>query len=458
MFTLLKRKKNKPWSLRARLTIMLVLALLLFQIIMMYITMSMGLLPVLRQSVEDLSERLITTANFWSNLNQLEKIKFEQYSEDNAGLYFFKNKNVNTFLDKSKISELVFNKLLSKTLSHKQAREIKIRTVPLNNTTFYWMTIYIQQQQIRIGFKHERIGTNPSAIFIALLVLNIVFSVSTAFVFVRYITQPMMNLLNAAKSLGRGIKPELEHKNNSREIQDLYDQFEKMSTEVQSLLENRNTLLIGISHELRTPITRLTLLLEMARDKLGETDLEDCNQVLQEMDAIIGQFLSLGRGISTQQSSQINLNDSLQNIVNSFNTDRILFKPIYPYLIDIPHDSLRRVVLNLIDNALKYSSSETVEVQVDKNKSGLVILVLDRGIGIPQDKTDQVLQAFVRINKDKQSNIKGLGLGLAICNLIAQTNGWSLSFLSRSGGGSIVKLHIANENNPTNQMSETVVK
>ncbi|MFV2061565.1 MAG: sensor histidine kinase [Gammaproteobacteria bacterium] len=431
-------KKSRRWSLRSRLTLMLILALLLFQIIMMFITMNMGLFPIMRQSVEDLSERLINTATHWTILSGEKKSKYEQYTQENAEFYFFNNKRFKT----SHISKLIFNKLLSKTLTIKQGRIINIWSTIIAGKEFYWMDLNINQELIRIGFKHERIGTNPNAVFFALLSLNIIFSLLTAFIFVGYITQPLTNLLNAAKSLGRGIKPELKQKNNSREIQDLYDQFEKMSTEVQSLLENRNTLLIGISHELRTPITRLTLLLEMARDKLGDSNLNDCNQVLQEMNAIIGQFLSLGRGISVQKSTQINLNESMQNIIDSFSTNRINFESDYFGLIILPHDALRRVVLNLIDNALKYSENKPIDVKVESNKLGLTILVLDKGIGIPEDKIAQILQAFVRVNKDKHTNIKGVGLGLAISHLVAQTNGWSLAFSSRSDGGTIVKLNI----------------
>ena len=436
MLELFKKIKSRRWSLRSRLTLMLIVALLLFQIIIIFITMSMGLLPVMRQSVEDLSERLIDSATHWSSLTNDEKIEYEKYIKKSAGFYFFGN----SILKDSKVSDLIFNKILSEVLSKKQYRTIKIYSAKISDNKFYWMEIKLQNKLIRIGFKHDRIGTNPSAIFLALLALNIIFSLLTAFIFVGYITRPLMNLLNAAKSLGRGIKPEIEHKNNSREIQNLYDQFEKMSTEVQSLLENRNTLLIGISHELRTPITRLTLLLEMARDKLGDSNLNDCNQVLQEMNAIIGQFLSLGRGISAQKSTQINLNESLQNIVDSFSTDRISFEPEYSYLINIPHDALRRVVLNLIDNAMKYSENKPIAIKVESNKSGLAILVFDRGVGIAEDKTTQILHAFVRDNKN--NNIKGLGLGLAISHLIVQTNGWSLTFSRRPGGGTVVRLDI----------------
>lgn len=438
MFGIVSLGKSQRWSLRSRLTLILILALLVFQIIMMVITMALGLFPVMRQSVEDLSERLINASTYWSSLSTDKKIVYEQYIRENAGFYFFNNKN----MEKSQTSGLIFNKLLSTALSKKQHRLIRIKSIEIANEEYYWMELVIQQKTIRIGFKHERIGTNPYAVFFALLALNIIFSLLTALIFVRYITQPLMNLLNAAKSLGRGIKPEIKHKNNSWEIQDLYDQFEKMSTEVQSLLENRNTLLIGISHELRTPITRLTLLLEMSRDTLGDSKLNDCNQVLQEMNAIIGQFLSLGRGIAVQESIQINLNESLQNIVDSFTSNRINFDSSYPYLITVAHDALRRVVLNLIDNALKYSEKNKVDVKVETTQTNLSIVILDRGVGIPDDKTAQILQAFVRVDKDKKFNIKGLGLGLAISHLIAQTNGWTLTFSARPEGGTIVKLNI----------------
>ncbi|MFV2061314.1 MAG: sensor histidine kinase [Gammaproteobacteria bacterium] len=435
--------KSRPWSLRVRLTLILIVALLLFQIAMMAVTMSMGLLPVINQSVEDLSARLIESATHWSELPAQARIEYEQTIKQDAGFYFFPDKG----LEYSQISDLVFNKLLSKVLSKKLNRNIRIRSTLINETSFYWMDFKIKNQYIRIGFKHDRIGTNPYAIFFALLALNLIFSLLTAFIFVHYFTLPLMNLLNAAKSLGRGIKPEIQHANNSREIQDLYHQFEKMSTEVQTLIENRNTLLIGVSHELRTPMTRLTLLLEMARDRLGDANLKDCNQVIQEMNTIIGQFLSLGQGVTVQDSTQLDLYQSLQDIVDNFGTDRITYQSQAPYPILLPYDALRRVMLNLIDNALKYSGENKIEVRVEIKKLYFSILVLDRGIGVPKEKTSQILQAFVRVKNGGLPNVKGFGLGLAISQLIAQTNGWTILFTSRVGGGSIVKLDIPNPPN-----------
>ncbi len=438
MSKLFHKSKTRPWSLRTRLTIILILALLLFQIIMMAITMSMGLLPVMRQAVEDLSERLIDAASHWTTLTIDEQQDYQNYLKNNASLYIFTNMQLET----SETSDLIFNNLLSEVLTKKQQRDIKIWSTSISNQKYYWMLLKINKKTIKIGYKHERIGTNPSAVFIALLILNVVFSLLTAFVFVRYITQPLTHLLNAAKSLGQGIKPKINQQNNSREIQDLYNQFNMMSTQVQNLIDNRNTLLIGISHELRTPLTRLTLLLEMARDQLSQSRFTDCSQVLKDMDAIIEQFLSLGRGISIQECIHINLTESLQNIAENFSSERISIESSYTGSINIPLEAFRRVVSNLIDNALKYSGNKIVQIQTEIRESNLTILVLDRGIGIPPEKTTQILQAFVRINEDKQLKVKGLGLGLAISQLISQSNGWTLEFSARTDGGTIVRLKL----------------
>jgi len=376
-----------------------------------------------------------------SKLSPDERPKYEKTTEQNTGFYFLKKNQIKS----SKISELVFNKLLSEKLSLKQKRTVKVWATNINNTKFYWMVIKVKKQSIQIAFKHERIGTNPLAIFLCLLFLNIIFSFVTAFLFVRYITRPLTNLINAAKSLGNGIKPTIIQTNNSREIQDLYDQFEKMSTEIQNSIENRNTLLIGISHELRTPITRLTLLIEMASDKIGDTNFNDCKQVLYEMDSIIKQFLSLGRGVSVQAATKINISESIAHIVDSYNNNRINYEPSNFGTLDIPIEAFRRIILNLIDNALKYGNEKPVNVRIEKDNEQLSILIIDQGIGIPEDKVKQILQAFVRLNADAQMNIKGLGLGLAISQLIAKTYGWTIEFISNQNEGTTVKLIIPYE-------------
>ncbi len=434
----LSKKEPRRWSLRSRLTIMMILALLLFQVIMMSISMTMGLLPLMRQSVEDLSARIINTAERWSELTPDKQLKYQKDIQQSASLYILNNSR----LGASNLSELLYSKKLAEILSQKQQRQVKVWSTNIEGIKYYWMLIKVKRQFIKIGFKHDRLGTNPKAVLTALLTLNVIFSLLTAYLFVGYITRPLTNLLNAAKSLGRGVKTELRHKNNSREIQELYNQFNNMSGEVQSLLDNRNTLLIGISHELRTPITRLTLLLEIARGKLGESALKDCNQVLHEMDAIIAQFLSLGRGITNQECTDIILNDSIQTMIDGFSTERINFKTNKSYPLTIQHDALKRVIVNLIDNALKYSGDKPIDIEIEKNTSTISISVLDRGIGIPEDDKSKILQAFVRVNKSDRTDIKGLGLGLAISHLIIQANGWSLSFTDRVDGGTIARLDI----------------
>ncbi|PSS50223.1 ATP-binding protein [Pseudomonas sp. BBP2017] len=261
-------------------------------------------------------------------------------------------------------------------------------------------------------------------------------STASAWIFVRQLNQPLKRLVFAARQLGQGRSVRLPVSDTPSEMTEVYRAFNQMAEDVEQAGRERELMLAGVSHDLRTPLTRLRLSLSLLANESDLTD--DMVRDIEDMDAILDQFLAFIRDGRDEPVEEVDLSDLVREVVAPFNQPeervRLCLEPIPPF--PLRRVSLKRMLNNLIGNAL-YHAGKGVEVAAyvsgDSSAPYVVLSVLDRGAGIDPSELEGIFNPFIR--GDRARSGKGTGLGLAIVKRIAAQHGGNVELRNRSGGG-----------------------
>jgi two-component system osmolarity sensor histidine kinase EnvZ len=256
-----------------------------------------------------------------------------------------------------------------------------------------------------------------------------------AFLIVARVNRPLRALTRAAGEIGRGKTPPPVTETGPAEIRALARTFNQMAADLKRAEDERALLLAGVSHDLRTPLSRIRLGLEMLAVKSDAAIRDGMEQDIADIDAAINQFLDFARaGEGEDAVAGGDLNTIVRSVCErSARSGR----PVTLRLAALPPLPLRplamqRLVANLVDNALRYGGDE-VEVATSVADATVVLEVLDRGPGIPSGEVEHMMQPFTRMDHARSGS--GTGLGLAIVARIAQSHGGTVRLLAREGGG-----------------------
>ncbi|MGH8354928.1 MAG: ATP-binding protein [Pseudomonas sp.] len=261
-------------------------------------------------------------------------------------------------------------------------------------------------------------------------------STAAAWIFVRQLSAPLKRLVFAARQLGQGRSVRLPIGATPSEMAEVYRAFNQMAEGVEQAARERELMLAGVSHDLRTPLTRLRLSLELLNN---DTELtEDMVRDIEDMDAILDQFLAFIRDGRDEPVEEVDLGELIREVVAPYNQQqerlRLCLEALPPF--PLRRVSIKRLLVNLIENALRYGGQH---VEVAAFVSGscsapyVVLSVLDRGAGIDPAELDEIFNPFTR--GDRARGGKGTGLGLAIVRRIAALHGGSVELRNRAGGG-----------------------
>ena len=262
----------------------------------------------------------------------------------------------------------------------------------------------------------------PRGLFMNLALLVIVMSIAL-FVTARSITRPLSELASAADSVGRNLRQPKIAERGAREIRNAARAFNTMQDRMQRYLDSRSRVLAAMSHDLKTPLTRLRLQVEMLDDTAAQGRL---GKQLDEMESMVHGALALFRGLDDNEAfTPLDINDMLATLqsefaemkatvsIEGYATRSILGKPL----------ALRRCLTNLIANAVKFGSQAAIVVE---DGSSLVVRVRDDGPGIPEDQLERVFEPFYRLESSRNRDTGGSGLGLSIARDVIQAHGGSL--------------------------------
>ncbi|KIH80937.1 ATP-binding protein [Pseudomonas batumici] len=261
-------------------------------------------------------------------------------------------------------------------------------------------------------------------------------STASAWIFVSQLNQPLKRLVDAARQLGQGRSVRLPISDTPSEMTEVYRAFNQMAEDVEQAGRERELMLAGVSHDLRTPLTRLRLSLELMgrHDDLSDEMVRD----IEDMDAILDQFLAFIRDGRDESVEEVDLSELVREVVVPYNQTeervRTRLQPIQPF--PLRRVSMKRLLNNLIGNALHHAG-EGVEVAAyvsgDSSAPYVVLSVMDRGTGIDPAELEGIFNPFTR--GDKARGGKGTGLGLAIVKRIAAMHGGNVELRNRTGGG-----------------------
>jgi signal transduction histidine kinase len=270
--------------------------------------------------------------------------------------------------------------------------------------------------------RYSRGAPLPRGLFMNLAFLVIVMSIAL-WVVARSITRPLSDLARAADSVGRDLRQPKLAERGAREIRNAARAFNTMQDRMQRYLDSRSRVLAAMSHDLKTPLTRLRLQVEMLDDSAAQVKL---GRQLDEMESMVHGALALFRGLDDNEAfTPIDVNEMLATLQSEFAemsaqvsiqgqaTRSILAKP----------QALRRCLTNLIANAIKFGSQATVIVE---DGASLVIRIRDEGPGIPDEELERVFEPFYRLESSRNRDTGGSGLGLSIARDVIQAHGGSL--------------------------------
>ncbi len=261
-------------------------------------------------------------------------------------------------------------------------------------------------------------------------------STAAAWIFVSQLNLPLKRLVYAARQIGKGRSVRLPVSDTPSEMTEVYRAFNQMAEDVEQAGRERELMLAGVSHDLRTPLTRLRLSLELmsSDEELTEEMIRD----IEDMDAILDQFLAFVRDGRDEPVEDVDLGELVREVVAPYNQQRerirLALQPLP--LLALRRVSIKRLLVNLIENALRYGGDD-VEVAAavtgDANAPYVVLSVLDRGSGIDPRELGEIFNPFIR--GDRARGGQGAGLGLAIVKRIANQHGGIVELRNREGGG-----------------------
>lgn len=261
-------------------------------------------------------------------------------------------------------------------------------------------------------------------------------STAAAWIFVRQLSAPLKRLVFAARQLGQGRSVRLPESDTPSEMAEVYRAFNQMAEDVEQAARERELMLAGVSHDLRTPLTRLRLALEFMQSDSELT--EDMVRDIEDMDAILDQFLAFIRDGRDEPVEQADFAALVRETLSPYNQSEQRVRLLLEDIPDFPlrRVSIKRLLTNLVENALNHGGN-AVEVVAslagDHSAPYVVLSVLDRGAGIDPAELDSIFNPFTR--GDRARGGRGTGLGLAIVRRIAALHGGSVELRNRSGGG-----------------------
>ena len=290
---------------------------------------------------------------------------------------------------------------------------------------------------LQFFFPREKIATSSVRLFILWLTVPSIILILIAILFLKNQTKPIVKLAKAAEKFGKGDYVNEFKTSGALEIRKASYEFDRMAKRINRHLNQRSEMLSGISHDLRTPLTRLKLQIAMLNQK--EVSKSMSNDV-DEMEKMLNDYLEFSKTQSTEETVKVNVSNLLDKIRLNINNEKLIINKNQDLYLHGRPNSLKRCFENVILNGLNYG--EKVIVNTNSFTNLMIITVEDDGPGIPPDQYKNVFKPFFRLDKSRSLNKSSVGLGLSIVEDIVNSHGGNIQLSKSKFGGLKVRISL----------------
>ena len=315
-----------------------------------------------------------------------------------------------------------FNEYWFSTLSYKEVVDLRIK---------------FRNGVLQIFFPKERIQVSSIRIFAFWITIPAILMLAIAIIFLKNQTRPITKLAQASERFGRGEDIEEFRPSGALEIRQAGHEFDKMRKRIIRHLNQRSEMLSGISHDLRTPLTRIKLQLAMIKDDNLSKKL---SMDVDEMEKMLNEYLQFASTGAKDKTESFDICELVNEIIEKYQNPKIqknFNKKIY---FNGRKNLITRCINNLIDNSLKYG--QKILVSIEKDLSNIILLIDDDGPGIPKAEYQNITKPFYKIDKSRSESKSSVGLGLSISSDIIKSHGGDIKFDKSKLGGLRVMIYL----------------
>ncbi|MDC0455328.1 ATP-binding protein [Candidatus Pelagibacter sp.] len=323
-------------------------------------------------------------------------------------------------------------------------RELKSN---MGNTN-YWFDTTSYKKLIHINIKHndgyfeffipkDRVASSSARIFALWITLPALLMITIAILFLKNQTRPIINLAKAAERFGKGENIDEYRPSGALEIRQAGLEFDKMRKRIIRHLNQRSEMLSGISHDLRTPLTRLKLQLSFMKDK----DLSKKMSLdIDEMEKMLNEYLQFTSSSYLEKDETFDISELIEITIDKYNNNKIIKEIIPRVYMNGRKNLIQRSLNNLIDNSIKYA--ENINFHLSKKDSSIIITIDDDGVGIPKEELENVFKPFYKVDKSRGDSKSSVGLGLSIASDIIKSHGGNILLEKSPLNGLRVKIFL----------------
>ena len=356
----------------------------------------------------------------------IEAYDNEQYNKDSLTKLFSDTQNIKANYVPHKMMPLDDFERWFSPMDRTLRRELKSK---FNN---YWFDTTTFKESIDLKIKYlngyfqfeipkNRVANSSARIFALWITLPAFLLIAIALIFLKNQTRPIINLARASEKFGRGEDVGEYRPSGALEIRKAGYEFERMRKRIIRHLNQRSEMLSGISHDLRTPLTRIKLQLAFIKDKQLSNKLS--GDVI-EMEKMLNEYLQFSKNRSSEKGEKFSLSKLLDDTIKKYNNKNIVTEISQNILFHGKKTLINRCISNLLDNAVKYGKN--IKVNLKKSNNNIILLIDDDGPGIPKNEYENVFKPFYKIDKSRNETKSSVGLGMSIASDIIQSHGGNI--------------------------------
>jgi two-component system osmolarity sensor histidine kinase EnvZ len=312
----------------------------------------------------------------------------------------------------------------------------------------YWFDTTTYKDLIHINIKKndgyfeffipkDRVASSSARVFLLWITLPALLMITIAIIFLKNQTRPIVNLAKAAARFGRGENIDEYRPSGALEIRQAGLEFDKMRKRIIRHLNQRSEMLSGISHDLRTPLTRLKLQLSFIKnDELSKKMSLD----IDEMEKMLNEYLQFTSSTYLEKDETFSISELIESTINRYNNNNISRELIPRVYMNGRKNLIQRCLNNIINNSVKYA--EKINLKLSKKSNNIIITIDDDGPGIPENEYQNVFKPFYKLNKSRGDSRSSVGLGLSITSDIIKSHGGNILLEKSPLNGLRVKIFL----------------